>query len=155
MSPLGAGARRARLGGHARRGAVGGQPGQVVHPPRPLRAEDVRGPARRARAPVRPGVAPADQPVRRRRRRRAGFRVDGSLRVLTHGDRSGGAMRKIDLHCYPGTQPWIDSYGPFVEALATYWKRDWVAKAEDLSLIHISEPTRLGMISYAVFCLTK
>src|SRR5450756_2677533 len=24
---------------------------------------------------------------------------------------------------------------------------------EDLSLIHISEPTRLGMISYAVFCL--
>src|SRR5450756_550346 len=26
---------------------------------------------------------------------------------------------------------------------------------EHLSLIHISEPTRLGMISYAVFCLTK
>src|SRR5450759_4466289 len=27
--------------------------------------------------------------------------------------------------------------------------------ALDLSLIHISEPTRLGMISYAVFCLKK
>src|SRR5450756_2548824 len=27
---------------------------------------------------------------------------------------------------------------------------DW-----NLSLIHISEPTRLGMISYAVFCLKK
>ena len=26
---------------------------------------------------------------------------------------------------------------------------------ECLSLIHISEPTRLGMISYAVFCLKK
>src|SRR5450756_2188480 len=26
---------------------------------------------------------------------------------------------------------------------------------QDLSLIHISEPTRLGMISYAVFCLKK
>src|SRR5450756_2658786 len=26
---------------------------------------------------------------------------------------------------------------------------------EKLSLIHISEPTRLGMISYAVFCLKK
>src|SRR5450756_1509687 len=26
---------------------------------------------------------------------------------------------------------------------------------EQLSLIHISEPTRLGMISYAVFCLKK
>ena len=28
-------------------------------------------------------------------------------------------------------------------------------KIESLSLIHISEPTRLGMISYAVFCLKK
>src|SRR5450756_2784601 len=28
-------------------------------------------------------------------------------------------------------------------------------EASDLSLIHISEPTRLGMISYAVFCLKK
>src|SRR5665648_1232564 len=27
--------------------------------------------------------------------------------------------------------------------------------ARYLSLIHISEPTRLGMISYAVFCLKK
>ena len=27
--------------------------------------------------------------------------------------------------------------------------------AQRLSLIHISEPTRLGMISYAVFCLKK
>src|SRR5450756_1223158 len=28
-------------------------------------------------------------------------------------------------------------------------------QVEVLSLIHISEPTRLGMISYAVFCLKK
>src|SRR5450756_3227173 len=27
------------------------------------------------------------------------------------------------------------------------------SEVNDLSLIHISEPTRLGMISYAVFCL--
>src|SRR5450759_5361235 len=27
------------------------------------------------------------------------------------------------------------------------------ARGRQLSLIHISEPTRLGMISYAVFCL--
>lgn len=39
-------------------------------------------------------------------------------------------MRRIDLHCYPGTQPWIDSYGPFVEALAIYWKHEWTAKSE-------------------------
>ena len=29
------------------------------------------------------------------------------------------------------------------------------ATFHELSLIHISEPTRLGMISYAVFCLKK
>ncbi len=39
-------------------------------------------------------------------------------------------MRRIDLHCYPGTAPWIASQGPFVEALAQYWKREWVAKDE-------------------------
>ncbi len=40
-------------------------------------------------------------------------------------------MRRVDLHCYPGTEPWIRSQGPFVEALGKYWKRDWVAKTED------------------------
>ncbi len=40
-------------------------------------------------------------------------------------------MRIIDLHCYPNTQPWIDCQGPYVEALATYWKRSWNAKEED------------------------
>jgi uncharacterized protein len=39
-------------------------------------------------------------------------------------------LRRIDLHCYPGTQPWVDSQGPFVEALAAYWKREWVGKEE-------------------------
>src|SRR5450759_676759 len=32
---------------------------------------------------------------------------------------------------------------------------DWKPALNLLSLIHISEPTRLGMISYAVFCLKK
>src|SRR5665648_336676 len=32
---------------------------------------------------------------------------------------------------------------------------DFIATYDTLSLIHISEPTRLGMISYAVFCLKK
>src|SRR5450759_1796393 len=35
-------------------------------------------------------------------------------------------------------------------------KREFTDESEImLSLIHISEPTRLGMISYAVFCLKK
>jgi len=40
-------------------------------------------------------------------------------------------MRIIDLHCYPSTQKWIDCQGPYVEALAKYWKRDWSAKTEE------------------------
>lgn len=40
-------------------------------------------------------------------------------------------MRIIDLHCYPNTQPWIDCQGPYVDALANYWKRDWRAKTEE------------------------
>ncbi len=40
-------------------------------------------------------------------------------------------MRIIDLHCYPGTKEWIACQGPYVEALAKYWKRDWSARPED------------------------
>jgi hypothetical protein len=39
-------------------------------------------------------------------------------------------MRIIDLHCYPGTKEWIACQGPYVEALAKYWKRDWSGKEE-------------------------
>jgi uncharacterized protein len=40
-------------------------------------------------------------------------------------------VRRIDLHCYPNTEAWIKSQGPFVEALAKYWKRNWTWKQED------------------------
>ncbi len=40
-------------------------------------------------------------------------------------------MRIIDLHCYPNTEPWIKSQGPYVEALAKYWNRAWTWKQED------------------------
>ncbi|HXE28454.1 MAG TPA: hypothetical protein VN656_08070, partial [Stellaceae bacterium] len=40
-------------------------------------------------------------------------------------------MRKIDLHCYPNTEPWIKCQGPYVEALAKYWNRQWTWKQED------------------------
>jgi uncharacterized protein len=40
-------------------------------------------------------------------------------------------MRIIDLHCYPGTREWIACQGPYVEALAKYWKREWVGKSEE------------------------
>jgi predicted TIM-barrel fold metal-dependent hydrolase len=40
-------------------------------------------------------------------------------------------MRRIDLHAYPGTREWIDSQGPFVEALGKYWGRKWAPQSED------------------------
>ena len=39
-------------------------------------------------------------------------------------------MRRIDLHCYPGTDVWIASQGPYVQALGEYWGKAWVAKTE-------------------------
>src|SRR5678815_729483 len=39
--------------------------------------------------------------------------------------------------------------------LLPYARRDWMRTEHPLSLIHISEPTRLLSISYAVFCLKK
>ena len=47
----------------------------------------------------------------------------------------------------------IINHGPAPQLVATV--DDAVTQGEHLSLIHISEPTRLGMISYAVFCLKK
>lgn len=40
-------------------------------------------------------------------------------------------MRRIDLHCYPGTQEWVDSQGPFADALAQYWNKPWTGRPED------------------------
>jgi uncharacterized protein len=40
-------------------------------------------------------------------------------------------MRIVDLHCYTNTAPWIAAQGPYVEALAQYWGREWKAKEED------------------------
>src|ERR1700756_4797803 len=40
-------------------------------------------------------------------------------------------MRIIDLHCYPNTEPWIRCQGPYVDALAKYWNRQWTWKTEE------------------------
>src|SRR5659263_401478 len=52
----------------------------------------------------------------------------------------------VDNAAIPVDNGFIDRSHEFV-AVETYKAISW------LSLIHISEPTRLGMISYAVFCL--
>src|SRR5665648_38508 len=49
----------------------------------------------------------------------------------------------------------IDMTKPTAGCLHDYAATPDDMKNLELSLIHISEPTRLGMISYAVFCLKK
>jgi hypothetical protein len=40
-------------------------------------------------------------------------------------------MRIIDVHCYPNTKEWIACQQPYVDALAKYWNRSWMAKSEE------------------------
>jgi predicted TIM-barrel fold metal-dependent hydrolase len=40
-------------------------------------------------------------------------------------------VRIIDIHCYPNTKEWIACQQPYVDALAKYWNRPWVAKSEE------------------------
>ena len=40
-------------------------------------------------------------------------------------------MRRVDLHCYPGTEAWIASQCPYAEALGVYLGKEWVAKSEE------------------------
>ncbi|MGH9028819.1 MAG: amidohydrolase family protein [Acidimicrobiales bacterium] len=47
-------------------------------------------------------------------------------------------MRRIDLHCYPGTDVWIASQGPYVAALEQYWSKPWVARKEEDVVAEIS-----------------
>ena len=39
-------------------------------------------------------------------------------------------MRRIDLHCYPGTDEWVRSQGPYADALAKYWNKPWTGRPE-------------------------
>src|SRR5450756_536753 len=60
-------------------------------------------------------------------------------------------QRRIDQNEFV---EWIENYG-HLYGTSIKAMEDFPQKGKDLSLIHISEPTRLGMISYAVFCLKK
>src|SRR5450756_2700689 len=50
----------------------------------------------------------------------------------------------------PDARPWVERHEAIWLGLGSFDDLPDI-----LSLIHISEPTRLGMISYAVFCLKK
>src|SRR5450756_2027420 len=84
------------------------------------------------------------------------YLLDGLL-ALRHQKRGffgtiiyrGGSAAAIPA---PHTTPEATELQPMLAALVA---DGGTAAIMELSLIHISEPTRLGMISYAVFCLKK
>src|SRR5665648_165554 len=55
----------------------------------------------------------------------------------------------------PTTAPGCDEPTSRCQTSPSIWTLGGDKPVIPLSLIHISEPTRLGMISYAVFCLKK
>src|SRR5660397_284183 len=79
----------------------------------------------------------------------------------------GALEQRIDLACRGGTPTWTTRRNTLRLWERSHVLRIWVAGAFFmwihgrgpqgicLSLIHISEPTRLRRISYAVFCLKK
>src|SRR5678816_821284 len=69
----------------------------------------------------------------------------GSLVMLAKGNRSASVREACKKH----GGFYLGSIGGPAARLA----KDCIRKVEVLSLIHISEPTRLLSISYAVFCL--
>src|SRR5450756_2879555 len=81
-----------------------------------------------------------------------------ALQMITCPDSRHDSLRKnvdwIQKHIFPGSL--LLSIHRVNEALRRTGDLFlYDLKDLGLSLIHISEPTRLGMISYAVFCLKK
>src|SRR5665648_1184283 len=70
-----------------------------------------------------------------------------------------GAHSEAEL-CMPALDYYINKAITKIYLFDWYWDIENIRLEKHmitiaLSLIHISEPTRLGMISYAVFCLKK
>src|SRR5450756_1086886 len=73
-------------------------------------------------------------------------------------DLPAAALTVLEVaHRRAGEAPEIAVLAPFPPAclVPVHHRTPPQLSDEPLSLIHISEPTRLGMISYAVFCLKK
>ena len=71
--------------------------------------------------------------------------------MIPSGDNSRWSRISFDISCSPHQAPSVKSVG--ITGQLTGSRADLMVL--DLSLIHISEPTRRTPISYAVFCLKK
>src|SRR5450759_3157882 len=127
----------------------------------------VRSPPRRVRRSGRPsaGCPNADRSCARGARAsppadgRSGHPCAGTTPGAVGGRRAAASARRSRPECawrsflsFQAAEPLVElrHLAERVSVIRIGWGEElW------LSLIHISEPTRLGMISYAVFCLKK
>src|SRR5450756_369134 len=75
--------------------------------------------------------------------------------ALTMAFRNRNPEEGLIFHSDRGCQYTSADYGKLAREHGVVLSLGRKGQCWDLSLIHISEPTRLGMISYAVFCLKK
>src|SRR5450756_316718 len=84
-------------------------------------------------------------------------KIPGQAKLLSFTQRLSRLLANpaINVHAWyePIARSWLESQARHVQQIRLIVDGTKVGFA--LSLIHISEPTRLGMISYAVFCLKK
>src|SRR5678815_1368901 len=78
----------------------------------------------------------------------SGIRIDGIDFVINYSADSHNLQSSPSRFILPKTPEMVSAYYQLGE-------RTRIRNVVDLSLIHISEPTRLLSISYAVFCLKK
>src|SRR5450759_3399741 len=81
---------------------------------------------------------------------RADARLQTAGDLLLEQPRADGGLELLQRHA---RVPVVCQLGAAVDGEPQPYHEQWPYPR--LSLIHISEPTRLGMISYAVFCLKK
>src|SRR5450756_848672 len=83
-----------------------------------------------------------------------GFAQQNATPTATPAPAASAPSASVQAPVTINVQPGADAESQIMEAV--YQKvNPSVVTVFNLSLIHISEPTRLGMISYAVFCLKK
>src|SRR5450756_3037171 len=92
-------------------------------------------------------------PGRARRRRRPPGSASSSGRFESCAEQTRSCCRIGFLR--GGARPRLPLIVDYIEEHRDAFGVEPICTVLSLSLIHISEPTRLGMISYAVFCLKK
>src|SRR5674476_631206 len=94
-----------------------------------------------------------------------GYEPTSAKKAVIQGD-AGDTFAAFTIKSYPGGEIVLTGAPVHVGPVAKwkdwdFWTVDWSAVTTEgayiieLSLIHISEPTRQAEISYAVFCLKK